>query len=152
MPKPRRLFVAGSERQTRRFNDDANISAFKITITTPNINYAGTDADVYIEVAGVHYLLDKPGYDDFERGDTDTYQFRVNLEMGELRDSQIRLYHDNSGSNSGWYCGKVVMSVKRRNSSYMFVYKEWSDVGWLAKDEPPYYTTEAILQDGAFVA
>ena len=134
MPSKRRFVLGASEVHTRRFKDNIQLVAFSITITTPNIKYAGTNADVYIEVGGKSHLMDKPG-DDFERGDTDTYTYRLNMTLGELRDHQIRLYHNDKGRNSGWYCGRVEMKVQRVTSAYLYLYKEWSHVGWLATDE-----------------
>ncbi len=53
----------------------------KITVHTANKLYAGTDNNVYIGIRynGAVYdtLCDKPGYNDFERDDTDTYSFFV---------------------------------------------------------------------------
>jgi len=149
MPSPRELKVLSPEvYQTRKDSDSKKIVAFLMTISTSNISSAGTDADVFIEIAGSKFLMDKPGYDDFEKGDTDSYQFQMHMTLGELRKAVIRLYHDNSGSKPGWYCGQVTMQVKFENSNYMRLYKRWDKIGWLAKDEEPYYTTEAVLQEG----
>lgn len=146
MPTPIRTFT--KELQTKVDQEATKLIAFSVTITTPNRDYAGTDADVFIEIAGHSNLMDKPKYNDFERGDTDTYYFPIAMTLGDLRTMRIRVHHNNKGRNSGWYCGRVTMQVQYSGSSYMRLYKAWPDVGWLAKDEGPYHTTEAILQEG----
>ncbi|MDI6448631.1 PLAT/LH2 domain-containing protein [Anaerobaca lacustris] len=121
-----------------------------VTITTGSVKKAGTDADVYFEIAGHRTLLDKPGYNDFEKGDTDTYHLGVPaMTLKELRESVILLYHDNTGKYPGWYVDKVDMKVRFENTYIFKLYKRWwYSIGWLAKDEGPYYTTQATLQDG----
>lgn len=139
-----------AESVTRRQPADKRVVAVQVVITTPrNVDYAGTDANVQFAVGGTIVPFDKPDYDDFERGDTDTYDFRLTpMTLGELRGSQIRLFHDNAGDDAGWYVSRVTMQIRFENSSLFHVYKTWGTVGWLATDEPPYYTTEVILQDG----
>ena len=141
--------------QTKSLQDGTRLTAFAVTITTPNVDGAGTDANVYIEVAGHAYLMDKPDYNDFERGDTDTYSFRFpdfQFTLGQLRAARIRLYHDDRDRNPGWKCGQVTFQIEGAGDGAMWVYKVWPDIGWLATDEPPLFTREAVLQDGRPVA
>jgi hypothetical protein len=148
MANLRKIFAA--ELTTRSLKTERKIVAMMATITTANVDNAGTDANVYFEVAGKNTLLDKPGYNDFERGDTDTYAWYVErLTLGDLRTARIRLHHDNTGNRPGWYVAKVTLQVQFADSSLLQTYKTWGPIGWLAKDEPPYYSTEAILQDGS---
>jgi hypothetical protein len=92
--------------------------------------------------------MDTPGYDDFERGDVDSYYFHVDMSLGELRQARIVLHHDNSGAYPGWYVQNAVLQIQFPNSGYMVLYKRWGNIGWLAKDEGPYFSTEAELQYG----
>jgi hypothetical protein len=136
---------------TKNYSNETPLHSFQVVVSTRNINYGGTDADVYIEIAGVSYLMDKPGYNDFEKGDTDKYSFgfRNAITMGEFRKCQIRLWHNNRGSNPGWFCQKVDLSIIPKNNPNARLYKSWSNIGWLAKDEPDNgYLCEAILQLG----
>lgn len=105
------------------------------TITTINAEGAGTDADVYLAINAHKFLLDKPHYDDFEAGDTDSYGFTLNMTLDDLRRSTIELGHNNKGKQPGWLCGRVSLYVRFQGSCYNRLYKEWSEVGWLAKDE-----------------
>ncbi len=50
----------------------------RVEIRTANVSGAGTDGDVYLRVnAGKRFALDKLVYDDFERGDVDSYSLPV---------------------------------------------------------------------------
>src|SRR5262245_53106523 len=58
---------------TKHLSDSTRLLSFSVTIATIDGDASGTDADVYLELAGQDYLLDKEDYNDFESGDTDTY-------------------------------------------------------------------------------
>jgi hypothetical protein len=136
---------------TKKYSDGTQLYSFQAVVATRNIDYGGTDANVNIEIAGNSYLMDKPGYNDFEKGDNDTYNFgfRNSITMGELRKCRIRIWHDNKGRNSGWYCQKVDLFVISKTNPNARLYKSWSNIGWLATDEQDNnYTCEAILQLG----
>lgn len=59
-------------------NDGRSIGALTVSVRTSDASRAGTDADIYFGLTffdGVtkEWLLDKEGYNDFERGDNDDY-------------------------------------------------------------------------------
>ncbi|RCX07872.1 phospholipase C/alpha-toxin [Anaerobacterium chartisolvens] len=61
----------------------AVIGRFDVTIKTADALWAGTDDDIYFGMemgngSAVEYLLDKSGYNDFERNKTDTYILTCN--------------------------------------------------------------------------
>jgi hypothetical protein len=70
------------------------------------------------------------------------------MTLGQLRKSYIELSHDNRGDKPGWYVANVVLQVQFPNTSFMALYKRWGNIGWLAKDERPYFTTTVELQYG----
>ncbi|NEO74490.1 MAG: hypothetical protein F6K52_34805 [Moorea sp. SIO3H5] len=108
------------------------ITAVKTTIQTGNKEYAGTDANVYFRVAkGDWWLLDKPRYNDFERGDTDTYgPFDVsNLKARELSTVPIELKHDGKYFGPDWYVDWLDLEAEIPNRGW-YVYKKWHP-GWL---------------------
>jgi hypothetical protein len=148
MPKPIKYKLKTYERITQNKPVNQKIVAIAVTITTGNVPKAGTDANVRLLIGAKRFDLDYAGYNDFERGDTDTYYFKTNMTLGELRKSYIELSHDNTGSGPGWYVANVILQVQYPNSFYMALYKRWGNIGWLAKDEPPYYTTAVELQQG----
>ena len=54
------------------------VTSLRVEIRTSSARYAGTDDDVYLRVgAGLRFALDKRLYDDFERGDRDTYSVPI---------------------------------------------------------------------------
>ncbi|NEQ15923.1 PLAT/LH2 domain-containing protein [Moorena sp. SIO3A2] len=108
------------------------ITQVKTTIHTGDKQYAGTDANVYFRVAkGDWWLLDKPCYNDFERGDTDTYgPFKVsNLKATELSRVPIELKHDGKYVGPDWYVNWLNLEAEIPNKGW-YTYKEWHP-GWL---------------------
>ena len=85
---------------------------YTVQITTGDVDRAGTDADVYINLYGADgsqtgdKYLDNPNVDDFERNTTGTFQFSA-CDVGTV--TRIRLSHDNSGANAEWYVSNVVV-------------------------------------------
>lgn len=152
MPKPKSFpkRIGAVELTTRLFPPQGSkIEECIVAITTGSVKNAGTDAHVYLEIAGRNALLGKPNYDDFERGDVEEYFIASpQLTLDELRKATIRLHHDNTGKKPGWYVQGVDLKIRFKDESVFHLYKRWGTVGWLAVTEAPYYTTEAILQDG----
>lgn len=56
-----------------RERDCALIETLQVRIVTSGRWGAGTDNDVYFDIGPLAWELDTPDYDDFERGDSDTY-------------------------------------------------------------------------------
>jgi|GEM_PF-3384276 len=147
MPEEQKYRKYSWELNTQQFVNNQQIAAIAITVTTSNIPYAGTDADVRLMIGAKRFDMDTPGYNDFEKGDNDTYYFKTDdLTLEKLRKSYITLSHDDSGKHSGWHVANIVLQIQKPNDPYFYLYKRWGNVGWLAKDEGPYYTTEVELQ------
>jgi hypothetical protein len=83
---------------------DAEPQVFYIWVKTGTTSGAGTDANIHIEIRGSaatgEVRLDKPNYDDFERGDLDLYQ-SVPMRIGTI--DAIMLKSDGSGAGADWY-------------------------------------------------
>ena len=99
---------------------------------------------------GQQFLLDKPNYDDTEKGKCDTYEFSVNLTVGELQRASIGLKSDGTGASAGWYCDSVELYAQLDGDNNSLLYNRWSSVGWLAKDDPS--GLSRVLQFGAPLA
>ncbi|HAA33026.1 MAG TPA: hypothetical protein DCE56_41540 [Cyanobacteria bacterium UBA8553] len=109
------------------------MTIYNVTIKTGDKRGAGTNANVRIQLIGElgetdknGYLLDKTGYDDFERDAKDTYEVRVDKELGNIE--KVRIWHDNAGSGAGWYLDWI--KVELSGISWNF-----SAYRWLATDE-----------------
>ena len=83
------------------------VTSLRVEIRTSSARSAGTDDDVYLRVGGgLRFALDKRLYDDFERGDRDTYSVpiddavRAGLTIGDLDRVQIEKSRD--GVAGGW--------------------------------------------------
>jgi hypothetical protein len=73
---------------------------------------AGTDANIYIQLRGTRgtsreFLLDKPGYDDFESGDHDTY-YLGEFDIGDL--THVSLRNDGANAGADWFVDWVCLS------------------------------------------
>jgi PKD repeat protein len=113
---------------------------YRIKITTGIRIAAGTDANVFITLFDKdghnsgEILLDDPGVNDFETGDTNTFLVTaINIE--DLYYIIVR--HDNSGNYPGWYVGEIQVSNEEINKEWTFFPNRW-----LATDEPPDYQTQ----------
>ena len=85
----------------------APVTSLRVEVRTSSARYAGTDDDVFLTIApGLRFPLDKRLYDDFERGDRDTYSVpiddavRAGLTVGDLQRIQIDKSRD--GVAGGW--------------------------------------------------
>jgi hypothetical protein len=106
---------------------------FKIEVTTGDVTYAGTNADVFITLFGDRansnqIELDTPGYDNFERGRTDTFNIVLPQHLGNL--TRIRIRHDDSGLGSGWFLERIVITNVDTGKRWTF-----NAHRWLATDE-----------------
>lgn len=113
---------------------------YNVTVKTGNRGSAGTDANVYITIWGntselIKQKLDKPGYNDFERNDCDSYLLSTTEGvLGNILG--IKLEHDNTGVGPGWYVDWVKIEDFGTNTYGPAISEKIYKVDrWLAKDE-----------------
>ena len=59
-------------------NEREPVESMEVEVRTANVSSAGTDDDVYLRIGpNRRFPLDKRLYDDFERGDRDTYSVPI---------------------------------------------------------------------------
>ncbi|PJB57785.1 MAG: hypothetical protein CO097_01380, partial [Candidatus Infernicultor aquiphilus] len=121
-------------------NDNIGEVNYRIEITTGTRIAAGTDANVYITIYDKdghdsgEILLDDPGVNDFEIGDTNIFSVTaINIENLDY----IIIRHDNSGNFPGWYVDEIQVSNEEINKEWTFFPDQW-----LSTDEPPDYQTQ----------
>ena len=112
-------------------NRDGTI-AYQIEVHTGDERWAGTNADVFIQIYGADKkkteqktLNDRS--DNFERGSIDTFKLE-DIDVGEI--SKIRIGHDDGGLQAGWNLHKVVISKKNGKNQIekiLFVCNKWFD-------------------------
>ena len=90
-----------------------------VEIRTSSSAFAGTDDDVYLRVSpSRRFSLDKRLYDDFERGDRDTYSVPIDdavldgLSVGDL--DRVQIEKSSDGVGGGWKLRGVKLVVNGR--------------------------------------
>ncbi|GLC44364.1 hypothetical protein PLESTF_000049800 [Pleodorina starrii] len=123
---------------------------YKISVYTSDIKFAGTDANVFIEVHGemdghpatTGRVALNNSKNNFERAAVDVFSFPNLLNVGVMK--RIVIGHDNSGAGSAWHLNKVDVLLVNTGQQCAFYYN-----GWLSRDEPPYKTeVELFPSDG----
>ena len=84
---------------------------YKVEVHTADVKYAGTDANVFVELLGANGSSGRrplsTSRDNFERGKKDVF-FLEMPDLGEL--SAIKIGHDNAGLGPGWCLDRVIVS------------------------------------------
>lgn len=109
----------------------AAVVTYWIELKTGNVDYAGTDGDVYIRLLGdlgtSGYLkLDNPG-DDRERNQLDTYGPFYLSDLGALQEVRVAFYL--GGDSPHWYLDYVTVDPSNRPKDLFPCYC------WFTKDE-----------------
>jgi hypothetical protein len=117
---------------------------YKITVYTGDVKYAGTNAQVYINITGEKEeemiqsgdrLLDNAD-DNFQRGKVD--QFVIDCRsLGELKLAHV--WHSNTGKYPGWYLKKIVIEDILTGREWVFPCD-----AWLALARPPHETRRVL--------
>nr|XP_057913951.1 polyunsaturated fatty acid 5-lipoxygenase-like isoform X1 [Doryrhamphus excisus] len=112
---------------------------YTVTVATGDQRFAGTDNYIYItlvanETCSQRTLLEKPEYNDFERGTVQSYSVDVQENLGEL--VLVKLEKRKYFVQDEWYCKYV--SVKTPGGDIV----EFPCYRWLIDDN------EVVLRDG----
>lgn len=121
-----------------RIPENAVILKFRFAVTTSNAENAGTDAHVFLTIAGHDYQLDHPNFNDFERGQTDSFDFppASPITYYVLVNSVIRLWHDNNPKkkHNEWHVKEATLEVQLEGINDNFIhYQTWTKIGWISK-------------------
>jgi hypothetical protein len=95
------------------------VTTMTVEIRTSSKTFAGTDDDVYLRISPtLRFPLDKSLYDDFERGDRDTYSVPIDgavlngLKVGDI--SRVQIEKSSDGAAGGWRLRGVKLVVNGR--------------------------------------
>ncbi len=95
------------------------VTTMTVEIRTSSKAFAGTDDDVFLRVGqNLRFPLDKRLYDDFERGDRDTYSVPIDsavlagLKVGDI--SRVQIEKSRDGVGGGWRLRGVKLVVNGR--------------------------------------
>ncbi|KAJ0004783.1 hypothetical protein NQD34_010997 [Periophthalmus magnuspinnatus] len=113
---------------------------YTVTVATGSQWFAGTDDYIYITLVGIEgsserTLLDKPLYNDFERGAVDSYNVHVGENLGAI--VLVKLEKNKYWVQDDWYCRYI--TVKTPDGDYI----EFPCFRWLTDNK------EVVLRDGA---
>ncbi|XP_061083609.1 polyunsaturated fatty acid 5-lipoxygenase [Conger conger] len=112
---------------------------YTVTVATGTQWFAGTDSYIYITLVGTERcsektLLDKPLYNDFERGAVDSYDVKVSEDIGEI--VFVKIEKRKYWVQDDWYCKYI--TVKTPCGEYL----EFPCYRWIPDDK------EVALRDG----
>jgi hypothetical protein len=95
------------------------VTTMTVEVRTSSKTFAGTDDDVYLRISPtLRFPLDKSLYDDFERGDRDTYSVPIDgavlngLKVGDI--SRVQIEKSPDGAAGGWRLRGVKLVVNGR--------------------------------------
>ncbi|KAE8280643.1 Arachidonate 5-lipoxygenase [Larimichthys crocea] len=113
--------------------------SYTVTVSTGSQWFAGTDDYIYITLVGTERcsertLLDKPLYNDFERGAVDSYNVKVAEELGDI--VLVKIEKKKYWVHDDWYCRYI--TVKTPSGDYV----EFPCFRWLVDDK------EVVLREG----
>uniref|UniRef100_A0A2I3GIW7 Arachidonate 5-lipoxygenase n=1 Tax=Nomascus leucogenys TaxID=61853 RepID=A0A2I3GIW7_NOMLE len=113
--------------------------SYTVTVATGSQWFAGTDDYIYLSLVGSagcseKHLLDKPFYNDFERGAVDSYDVTVDEELGEIQ--LVRIEKRKYWLNDDWYLKYITLKTPYGD------YIEFPCYRWITGDG------EVVLRDG----
>ncbi|XP_031434748.1 polyunsaturated fatty acid 5-lipoxygenase isoform X2 [Clupea harengus] len=113
--------------------------SYTVTVATGSQWFAGTDDYIYVTLVGTERcsdrtLLDKPLYNDFERGAIDSYDISVGEDLGDIE--LVKIEKKKYWFQDDWYCRFI--TVKNPTGDYL----EFPCFRWLVDDK------EVVLRDG----
>ncbi|TTG62688.1 Arachidonate 5-lipoxygenase [Bagarius yarrelli] len=113
--------------------------SYTVTVATGSQWFAGTDDYIYLTLVGTEHcsertLLDKPLYNDFERGAVDSYDIKVAEDLGDLE--LLKIEKNKYWVHDDWYCKYI--TVKTPSGDYI----EFPCFRWIVDEK------EVILRDG----
>ncbi|XP_044518817.1 polyunsaturated fatty acid 5-lipoxygenase isoform X2 [Gracilinanus agilis] len=113
--------------------------SYTVTVATGNQWFAGTDDYIYLTLMGSlrcseKHLLDKPFYNDFERGAVDSYDVTVDEELGEIL--LIKIEKRKYWLHDDWYLKYITLKTPYGEYIEFPCYRWFSGEG------------EVVLRDG----
>jgi len=118
------------------------VTTMTVEIRTSSKAFAGTDDDVYLRIGPtLRFPLDKTLYDDFERGDRDTYSVPIDaavlagLDVGDI--SRVQIEKSRDGIGGGWRLRGVKLVVNGRT-----LYRRDHIERWLEDDNRTWRATD----------
>ncbi|XP_071988971.1 lipoxygenase homology domain-containing protein 1 isoform X1 [Engystomops pustulosus] len=103
-------------------------TVYEVVTITGDVRGAGTDANVFVTLFGEFGITPKihltsKSRTAFERTKTDVFRVKTN-NVGPIK--KIRIEHDNTGMNAGWYLDRVIITdMNRPHLRFYFPCNNW---------------------------
>nr|XP_009664467.1 PREDICTED: lipoxygenase homology domain-containing protein 1 [Struthio camelus australis] len=103
-------------------------SIYEVVTVTGDVRGAGTDANVFVTLFGEFGITPKTHLTSksstaFERSKTDVFRVKTN-NVGQIK--KIRIEHDNTGLNAGWFLDRVIVTdMNRPHLRFYFPCNNW---------------------------
>jgi len=78
------------------------VNSLQVKVTTASVTWAGTDDNVTLFMGGRSWNLDNEGHNDFEQGNTDTFDLDPGVGLYENMLSSIQIHKSPDGWFGGW--------------------------------------------------
>ncbi|XP_054253211.1 lipoxygenase homology domain-containing protein 1 [Indicator indicator] len=101
---------------------------YEVVTVTGDVRGAGTDANVFVTLFGEFGITPKTHLTSksstaFERSKTDVFRVKTN-NVGQIK--KIRIEHDNTGLNAGWFLDRVIVTdMNRPHLRFYFPCNNW---------------------------
>lgn len=105
------------------------LKQYTIYVKTGDVQFAGTNANVYIKLYDSkgnktkYFHLDKILRDDFERGHLDDFLLEDEADLCDI--SMIELWRDTSGLWDDWYVNYIQVQTEKSEETYSFPILKW---------------------------
>lgn len=107
------------------------MNTYSIHVTTSSQRFAGTNANVFIQLIGDYSSSDKiqlknskTNSKDFEQGQTDLFQIKCD-DVGQLK--KIRIGHDGRGIGAGWHLKEILVESQANGVKWLCECNRWLD-------------------------
>lgn len=107
------------------------IKKITIEITTGDKPGSSTDDEIQLNIGSHKWILDKPNYDDFERGKTDIYELDVPAGMDASWFRFLCFQKKHAGKENPWLLDKITLKINDQ-----LIYEKENLGVWLKADKP----------------
>ena len=148
MPKLKKHKLFSYERYSQTKPDIQKISGISIAVKTDDLKNFYNLGEIQLKIGSNNIDLKKPGYDNFQKDIADTYFFKTNITLGDLRKANIELLHNSRNKKIKYHLDNIEIMVQFPDSPYMVLYKNWKNIGWLSDEKSLYDRYSIVLQHG----
>lgn len=112
------------------------VNTLRVKVTTANVSWAGTDDSVTLFMGGRSWDLDNAGHNDFERGNTDTFDLDPGVGLYENMLSSLQIHKSPDGWFGGWKLKGLEIIVNGSS-----IYNNQSINKWLEDNDRDWFGT-----------